>query len=115
MPPRLMLITRAPFSTAQRIARASASTGIVRDFVTTFATRSSAEGASPAMPIPLPTPAAISPATNVPWPRVSVAGPPTKLFEPMILPASSGCAVSTPESITATGICSSAGSVTHGS
>ena len=54
--PRLMLITRAPLSTAQRIAFASASTGIVRELVTTFATSSSADGARPAMPIPLSTP-----------------------------------------------------------
>ena len=111
-----MLITRAPFSTAQRMASASASTEIERDFVTTLATRSSADGASPAIPIPFPTPAAIRPATNVPCPNVSVpADPPTKLFEPMIFPASSGCPASTPESITATGIRSSAGSVIHGS
>ena len=109
-------MTRAPFSTAQRIARASASIEIVRDFVTTFATSSSADGASPAMPIPLPTPAAMSPATNVPCPSVSVpAGPPTKLFAARILPASSACEASTPESITATGTGSSAGSVIHGS
>ena len=40
-PPRLMLMTRAPFATAQRIALASASTGIERCGPTTFATRSS--------------------------------------------------------------------------
>ena len=46
-------MTRAPLSTAQRIALASASTGIARDLVTTFAMRSSDDGARPAMPIPL--------------------------------------------------------------
>ncbi len=91
MPPRLRLITRAPLSTAQRIAFASASIEIVRDGVTTFATSSSADGARPAMPMPFPTPAAMRPATKVPWPSVSTpAEPPTKLRESRILPASSG-------------------------
>ena len=42
-----MLITRAPLATAQRIAFASASTGIERCGPTTFAIRSSAGGARP--------------------------------------------------------------------
>jgi hypothetical protein len=110
-----MLMTRAPLSTAQRIAFASASTGIARDFVTTFATSSSADGASPAIPMPLFTPAPMSPATKVPWPRVSVrAEPPTKLSASRIFPARSGWLASTPESMTATGIDSNEGSVIHG-
>ena len=69
-------MTRAPFATAQRIAFASASTGIDRCGPTTFATSSSAGGASPAMPMPSFVCAAIRPATNVPCPCVStVAGP----------------------------------------
>ena len=67
------------------------------------------------MPIPLSTPAAMRPATNVPCPRLSTrADPPTKLFAPRILFASSGWPPSTPESMTATGTDSNAGSVTHG-
>ena len=66
----------APFATAQRIALASASTGIDRCGPTTFATSSSAGGASPAIPMPSFVCAAIRPATNVPCPCVStVAGP----------------------------------------
>ena len=84
-------MTRAPFSTAHLIALASASIGIERERVTTFATRSCAEGARPAIPMPLSTPAAISPATNVPWPNESVrAEPPTKLFASRILPGELG-------------------------
>ncbi len=110
-----MLITRAPLSTAQRIAFASASTGIALDFVTTFATRSCADGASPAIPTPLSTPAPMSPATKVPCPSSSVfAEPPTKLSLSRIFPARSGCDASTPESMTATGIGSNDGSVIHG-
>ena len=47
------MITRAPLSTAQRIARASAFTPIARSGPTTFATSSCADGARPAMPMPL--------------------------------------------------------------
>ena len=43
-------MTRAPLSTAQRIARASASTGIARDFVTTFAIRSCGRRGQPGDP-----------------------------------------------------------------
>ena len=94
---------RAPFATAQRIAFASASTGIDRSGPTTFATRSSAGGARPAIPRPSFVWAAIRPATNVPCPWVStVADPPTKLFDPTIRPRSSGCLPSMPESMTAT-------------
>ena len=59
-----MLITLAPFSTAHRIAFATASTGMMRLPVTTFATRSSADGARPAMPILLSSPAAMIPETK---------------------------------------------------
>ena len=48
-----MLITRAPWSTAQRIARDSARTEIERSAATTFATTSSTDGPRPAMPMPL--------------------------------------------------------------
>ncbi len=107
-------MTRAPLSTAQRMAFASASTGIVRCLVTTFATSNCAEGARPAMPIPLSSLAPMSPATKVPWPKVSSsAEPPTKLWASRIFVASSGCDASTPESMTATGIASNEGSVTH--
>ena len=103
MPPRLMLMTRAPLSTAQRIAFASASTGIVRDFVTTFATSSCADGARPAMPTPLSDSAPMRPATNVPCPSVSDRGGPAdealRVEDP---PRRSGCVPSTPESMTAT-------------
>ena len=88
---------RAPFATAQRIALASASTGIDRCGPTTFATSSSAGGASPAIPMPSFVWAAIRPATNVPCPWVStVAGPGTKLLEAAIRPCSSGWVPSTP-------------------
>ena len=54
---------------------------------TTFATSSSADGAIPAMPVALSTPAAIIPATKVPWPSVSTrAEPPTKLAASAICP-----------------------------
>ena len=66
-----MLITRAPLSTAHRIAFASASTAIVPLGETTFATTSSAAGERPAMPVELSSSAAMTPATIVPWPRVS--------------------------------------------
>ena len=103
-------MTRAPFATAQRIAFASASTGIDRCGPTTFAIRSSAGGARPAMPTPSFVSAAISPATNVPWPWVStVAGPATKLLAAAIRPRSSGCVPSMPESITATRTAASGG------
>ncbi len=109
-PPRLMLITCAPFLTAHVIACTSASTSIRSSSFTTFATSSSAEGAIPAMPTSS-TPAAISPATNVPCPaRSTFAEPPTKLFAPTILSASSGCSPSMPESITATRTAGSNGS-----
>ena len=68
----LMLITRAPRATAQRIAFTSASIGMVRSFVTTLATSSSAAGDIPAIPIPLSDSAAIRPATKVPWPCLSI-------------------------------------------
>ena len=61
-----MLITRAPLSTAQRIAFASASTEIVPPGATTFATISSAAGARPAIPVALSSSAAMMPATIVP-------------------------------------------------
>ena len=64
--PRLRLITRAPWRTAQRIARASARGGIVPSSRTTFATTRRADGAMPAMPAELSAIAAISPATKVP-------------------------------------------------
>ena len=111
-----MLITRAPFATAQRIALASASTGIERCGPTTFAIRSCAGGARPAMPMPSFVLAAIRPATNVPWPCVStVADPLTKLFAAAIRPRSSGCVPSTPESITATRTAASGGGSVHAS
>ena len=69
-------MTRAPLATAQRIAFASASTGIDRCGPTTFAIRSSAGGASPAIPTPSSVCAAIRPATNVPCPWVSTVGRP---------------------------------------
>ena len=78
-PPKLRLITRAPESAAQRMARTSASSGIPPSGATTLATTSRADSAMPAMPSPFSTLAAISPATNVPCPDSSrVARPPTK-------------------------------------
>ena len=101
-PPSERLITRAPFSTAQRIASASASSETCRFARTTFAISSCDGNAIPATPIELFVCAAISPATNVPWPCWSVrALPPTKLREPAIREARSGCVPSIPESITA--------------
>ena len=109
-------MTRAPFATAHLIARASASTGIERWGPTTFATRSCAGGARPAIPTPSFVRAAMSPATNVPCPCVStVAGPETKLFAAAMRPRSSGCSPSTPESITATRTGARGGSSTHAS
>ena len=97
-----MLMTRAPWSTDQRIAFASASIGIVRCGVTTFAMISCAEGNSPAIPTPSFTVAPISPATKVPCPCVStVALPPTKLRAAMMCFASSGWPPSIPESMIA--------------
>ena len=105
-----MLITRAPFLTAHWIAFTSASTSIRSSPLTTLATSSSADGAIPAIPIALSTPAAISPATKVPCPSLSTrAEPPTKLSASTILPANSGCVASIPESITATRTAASGG------
>ena len=102
-PPRLRLITRAPWSTAQWIAADSASSEIVPSVSTTFAISSWAGKAIPAMPTPLFIAAAISPATKVPCPCSSVSAlPPTKLFESRIRPANSGWPPSIPESTTAT-------------
>ena len=71
-----MLITRAPLSTAQRIAlRLGLDGDRPGSATTTFATRSSAAGASPAMPVALSSSAAMIPATIVPCPRVSCAVP----------------------------------------
>ena len=85
-----MLSTRAPLSTAQRIARDSAWTEIVPPGATTLATRSSADGARPAMPVALSSSAAMIPATIVPCPRVSWAVPPTKLLARAMRPSRSG-------------------------
>ena len=108
-------MTRAPLSTAQRIARASASTAIVPAGDTTFATRSSAAGARPAMPVWLSSSAAMIPATIVPCPRVSWAVPPTKLRAIAMRRWRSGCMRSTPESITATRTGASGGGVSQAS
>ncbi len=104
------MITRAPWSTAQWIAADSASSEIVPSASTTFAIRSCAGKAIPAMPTPLSIEAAISPATKVPWPCSSVSAlPPTKLFASAIRPANSGWPPSIPESITATRTAGSSG------
>ena len=105
-----MLITRAPRSTAQWIAFASASTEIVPLSATTFATSSSAPGASPAIPMLFSGSAPMIPATIVPCPRVSCALPPTKLLAAAIFGTRSGCERSMPESITATRTGASGGS-----
>ena len=84
-------------------ARASASIEIVRDFVTTFATSSSADGASPAMPIPLPTPAAMSRDEGPVPERVRPRRPADEALRGEILPARLSVKASTPESMTATG------------
>ena len=77
-PPRLRLMTRAPWSTAQRIAATSAGSETSPSAATTFATIRRALNARPAMPIPFAGLAAISPATNVPCPCSSWYGePPT--------------------------------------
>ena len=68
MPPKLRLMTPAPLSTAQRIARASASGEIVPSLRTTLAMSRSAGDARPEIPCALFISAAIWPATNVPWP-----------------------------------------------
>ncbi len=109
-------MTRAPLSTAQRIAAASATSGMVPSAVTTFAMRSCAVYAMPTMPV-VPRSAAISPATKVPWPSVSrQALPPTKLFSAASRPLKSGSAQSRPESTTATFTgCRSSGGVVHAS
>ena len=110
-----MFTTRAPLSTAQWIARASAWTEIVPLGATTFATTSSAPGARPAMPTSLSSWAAMIPATIVPCPRVSWAVPPTKLLAIATCRARSGCPRSIPESITATRTGASGGGVSHAS
>ena len=87
-----MLITRAPFATAQRIAFASASTGIeplrpddLRD------QRAAPAARARRCRCRRSSCAAIRPATNVPCPCVStVAEPSTKLFAAAIRPRSSG-------------------------
>ena len=98
-----MLMTRAPLSTAQRIAAASASGEIVPSERTIFATSSFAGKPTPAIPWPLFSAAAISPATNVPCPFVSFSHElATKLLPSSIRLRSSGWAESMPESRTAT-------------
>ena len=73
LPPIERLITRAPWLTAQRIASTSPVVETLQSDWTTFATRSSALKAMPAIPTLLTGFAAISPATNVPWPQASRA------------------------------------------
>ena len=102
-PPRLRLITRAPLSTAQRIAATSPLSDTEPSDPTTLAIISRALNARPAMPSLLNGFAPISPATNVPCPCSSVYGdPPTKDFAATMRPVNSGCVPSMPESITAT-------------
>ena len=110
-----MLITRAPRSTAQRIACASASTGMERSPRTTLAMISSADGASPAMPIALSEPAPTMPATIVPWPWRSLTVPSTNERAATIRPTNSGWPRSIPESTTATRTGASGGSTLHAS
>ncbi len=96
-------MTRAPSSTAQRIARASASGEIVPSARTTLATSSRDGNATPAMPVPLLSAAAITPATKVPWPTVSLRGAEsTKLSAAAMRFSNSGWVPSMPESMTAT-------------
>ena len=95
-------MTRAPLSAAQRIAAASAASGIVPSGFTTFATSSCEVYAMPTMPC-VSRFAAISPAMNVPCPSVSTHGsPPTKLRASSRRPWKSGSEQSTPESTIAT-------------
>ena len=95
-------MTRAPRCTAQRMASASARSGIVPSAATTLATMSWEEYARPTTPASFSAPA-ISPATIVPCPWLSMHGlPPTKLFEAATWLAKSGSAQSTPESMSAT-------------
>src|SRR5262245_62012721 len=111
--PKLRLTTLAPWFTAQRIAAASALSGIVPSWATTFATMSCEEKAMPTTPAEFRAPA-ISPATIVPWPSLSTHGlPPTKLF-PLAICAGwkSGNEQSTPESMIATFTESSVGGAT---
>ena len=109
------MITLAPLSAAQRIAAASAVSGIDPSGFTTFATSSCDEYAIPTIPVESSF-AAISPAMKVPCPSVSTNGlPPTKLFASTICPARSGMVLSAPESTIATFTGARTGGVGHAS
>ena len=111
-----MLITRAPRSTAQWMARASASGEIVPSARTILAIRSSTGKPTAAMPVPLFVAAAISPATKVPWPFVSVSHElETKLRPSAIWLWRSGWPESMPESSTATRTFASVGTCAQAS
>ena len=103
VPPSDRLITCAPWSTAQRIAAASASGETVSSEPAIFPMISCAGKAMPTIPLPSIA-AAISPATKVPWPCSSVKGfPPMKLFAAAMRAfGNSGFVPSRPESTIAT-------------
>ena len=71
----LMLITRAPLSTAQMTALAMSESQPLPSAHSAVTGRISAPGAAPATPTPLPVDAARIPATCVPWPSGSVVPP----------------------------------------
>ncbi|MNY09227.1 hypothetical protein D3C86_1421330 [compost metagenome] len=102
-PPRLRLITSAPFLTAQVIPRATYASEPAPSAASTLMGMILASGAMPATPCPLLAAAAATPAQWVPWPWSSL----TSLERVMALkpvttrPANSGCVVSRPVSSTA--------------
>ncbi len=105
-PPRLMLITVAPFDAANRMPFAMSELEPLPSPSSTRTAMICACGATPATPIPLSAIAAAVPATCVPW-RLKSSGsesPSTKSIPWMPpgpvqrLPARSGCVRSTPVS-----------------
>ena len=108
------MITRAPLSTAQRIAFASASTGIARRLRDDLRNEELRRGREPCDADPVVHTRADEPRDEGAVPeRVACAEPPTKLSASRILPRDRGAFASTPESITATGIGSNDGSVSQ--
>ena len=105
VPPRLMLTTRTPWSTAHTIDRATASLK-KRPVVETRIGTIWVAPAMPRPPMPLPATIAMTPATIVPWPTLSVTpvAPARRSCRRVEMrPARSGSSVSTPVSMIPTG------------
>jgi hypothetical protein len=103
VPPKLRLMMRAPWSTANEIAAASSTSEIDPSPAPALTTISFASPPKPAIPSPFVTDPAASAATNVPCPRVSrtSAVPVRGLNVVGFFAAMSGALTSAPVSTTA--------------